>query len=101
MRSLNWLSYRIIVYTLSFIVYIFTKAYFDVANEGPSQGNGVHNHVNTRNELRSYDPGLYNLVQDRGRAAPGAHWPGTETNFAGAVRSDLWVKNSIRVEIEL
>ena len=43
---------------------IGTQAYFDVANTGPPQGNGVHNHVNNRETLRSYDPSLYSLVKE-------------------------------------
>lgn len=41
---------------------IAVQAYFDTAREGPVGGNGVHNHVDTRNELASYDPGIYAIV---------------------------------------
>jgi hypothetical protein len=38
------------------------QSYFDVNYPGPVGGDGVHNHINTRAELRSYDPPLFNLL---------------------------------------
>ena len=40
-------------------------SYFDVNTETSNgRPNGIHNHVNTREELKSYDRDLYNLVQE-------------------------------------
>jgi len=39
------------------------QSYFEV-NDYASTPNGVHNHVNTRSKLRSYDPTLYALVKE-------------------------------------
>lgn len=36
--------------------------WFNVNLEGPVGGNGIHNEINTRAELKSYDPALYNLI---------------------------------------
>jgi hypothetical protein len=41
---------------------IAVQAYFDTARQGPVGGNGVHNHVDTRSELATYDPGIYAVV---------------------------------------
>ena len=38
------------------------QAYFECDQEGPVGGNGVHNDVNTRIELESYDKELYDLL---------------------------------------
>ena len=40
-------------------------SYFDVNTEThDGRPNGIHNHVNTRSELKSYDLDLYNLVRE-------------------------------------
>ncbi|XP_077989428.1 uncharacterized protein LOC144443759 [Glandiceps talaboti] len=39
-----------------------TQSYFDQNPSHPTPG--IHNHVNTRSELRSYDPTLYSLVEE-------------------------------------
>jgi len=39
------------------------QSFFNV-NEYQPRANGIHNHVNTRTKLRSYDPGLYALVKE-------------------------------------
>ena len=37
------------------------QSYFNVeAHANPPDG--IHNHVNTREKLQDYDPGLYNLI---------------------------------------
>ncbi|MET9255402.1 hypothetical protein [Streptomyces sp. NPDC003717] len=38
------------------------QGYFDVNREGPRGGDGVHNEINTRRELQTYDPPLYRLL---------------------------------------
>jgi hypothetical protein len=38
------------------------QGYFGVNREGPAGGDGVHNHANTRDELREYDPRLFALI---------------------------------------
>lgn len=38
------------------------QTYFDANVEGPVNGDGVHNDINTRDELRTYDPLLYRLI---------------------------------------
>ena len=40
-----------------------TQSYFGV-NDEAIPTNGIHNHVNTRSELLSYDPTLYNFVKE-------------------------------------
>nr|CAB3261372.1 uncharacterized protein LOC100176967 [Phallusia mammillata] len=40
------------------------QAYFNQQREGRPGGDGIQNHVNTREELRQHDPGLYSLVQE-------------------------------------
>jgi hypothetical protein len=40
-----------------------TQSYFDV-NAEAIPTNGIYNHVNTRTELRSYDPTLYAFVKE-------------------------------------
>ncbi|XP_035669739.1 uncharacterized protein LOC118411530 [Branchiostoma floridae] len=39
------------------------QSYFNVNHESDPP-DGIHNYVNTREELRDYDPALYNLVQE-------------------------------------
>jgi hypothetical protein len=38
------------------------QSYFNVNREGPIDGNGVHNDINTRVELELYDPWLFGLL---------------------------------------
>lgn len=38
------------------------QTYFDANAEGPVNGDGVHNDINTRDKLRTYDPLLYRLI---------------------------------------
>ncbi|KAB8163032.1 hypothetical protein FH609_003890 [Streptomyces sp. 3MP-14] len=38
------------------------QSYFDVNREGPRGGDGVHNEINTRQELRGYDGPLFALL---------------------------------------
>lgn len=38
------------------------QSYFGVNREGPADGDGVHNQVNTRAELREHDPRLFALI---------------------------------------
>ena len=38
------------------------QSFFDVNMEGSTDGNGIHNHVNTRSELMAYDSTLYNIM---------------------------------------
>ncbi|KTE24652.1 MULTISPECIES: hypothetical protein [unclassified Sphingopyxis] len=38
------------------------QSYFGTNREGPGGGDGVHNHANTRDELREYDPRLFALI---------------------------------------
>ena len=33
-------------------------------SNGPPGGNGVHNNINTRAELRTYDPTLYQILSE-------------------------------------
>lgn len=40
-----------------------TQSYFDV-NAYSATPNGIHNHVNTRAKLQTYDPNLFNLVRE-------------------------------------
>lgn len=48
------------------------QSYFNVNREGPVGGDGVHNNVNTRTELKSYDRPLYDLLNRvyRGSSLP-------------------------------
>ncbi len=39
-----------------------TQSFYDVNTEGPVGGNGIHNNIDTRNELASYDTDLYDLL---------------------------------------
>lgn len=39
------------------------QSYFDVNREGPSGGDGVHNRINTRVELATYDRPLFDLFE--------------------------------------
>ena len=39
------------------------QIYFNVKAEGKQGGGGTQNDINTREELRTYDPTLYNLVR--------------------------------------
>lgn len=39
------------------------QSFFDVNAEGESDGDGIHNTINTRNELLSYDEDLYNILE--------------------------------------
>jgi hypothetical protein len=38
------------------------QIWFNVIREGPAQGNGLHNSINSRVELKRYDRRLYNLL---------------------------------------
>ncbi|MEN8112800.1 MAG: hypothetical protein ABFS21_00310 [Actinomycetota bacterium] len=38
------------------------QSFFDVNNEAEDEKDQIHNHVDTRDELRSYDPALYGLL---------------------------------------
>ena len=40
------------------------KAYFNVAGKGPEHGDGIHNHIDNRNDLYYYDLNLYALVYE-------------------------------------
>merc|ERR1712125_10564 len=37
-------------------------AFYNVDMEGPEDGDGIHNHVNTRLELQAYEPALADLI---------------------------------------
>ncbi len=39
------------------------QSYFN-DEDGRNPPNGIHNHVDTREKLRGYDPGLYNLIKE-------------------------------------
>ena len=39
------------------------QSYFD-CNDEQNPPNGIHNHVNTRTELKSYDPVLYGFLKE-------------------------------------
>jgi hypothetical protein len=39
------------------------QIWFNAIREGPEQGNGLHNSVNSRAELEAYDKGLYELLE--------------------------------------
>ena len=41
-----------------------TQAYFNQGKNGPFGGDGVHNHVDTRDELRTYDPTLFAILRE-------------------------------------
>ncbi len=38
------------------------QSFYNVNLDGPATGNGLHNSINTREELRKYDPDLYNII---------------------------------------
>ncbi len=38
------------------------QSFYNVNTQGPFSGNGVHNSINTRAELQSYDVDLYNII---------------------------------------
>jgi len=38
------------------------QSFFNVEAVGPRGGDGIHNDIDTREELRRYDPNLYNLI---------------------------------------
>ncbi|WP_439569173.1 hypothetical protein [Sphingopyxis sp.] len=40
------------------------QPYFNANREGSRGGDGIHGHINTRRELRAYDPLLYRLIAD-------------------------------------
>ena len=40
------------------------KAYFNVGGKGPEHGDGIHNHIDNRNDLYYYDLNLYALVYE-------------------------------------
>jgi hypothetical protein len=39
------------------------QIWFGAIREGPEEGNGLHNSINTRAELETYDKGLYELLK--------------------------------------
>ena len=39
-----------------------TQCFFNNSRKGPEGSDGVHNHIWTRDQLRDYDPGLYNFM---------------------------------------
>ena len=39
------------------------QSFFDVNAEGVSDGDGIHNTINTRSELETYDEDLYNIIE--------------------------------------
>ena len=41
-----------------------TQAYFNQGKNGPVGGDGVHNHIDTREELKRYDPTLYAILKE-------------------------------------
>jgi|CXWL01.1.fsa_nt_gi hypothetical protein len=40
------------------------QSWFDANLEGPQGGNGIHNSINTRSELKHYDPELAKLIRE-------------------------------------
>jgi len=58
------------------------QSYFNNHIEGPNPPNGVHGPINTRAELRSYDPGLYNLIKELYPCGNTYHW--CKENAAGS-----------------
>jgi hypothetical protein len=52
------------------------QSYFNVNTDGPINGDGVHNYVNTRSELQAYDAGIYNLLNQtyNGQTLPPGSW---------------------------
>lgn len=50
------------------------QSYFNNHIEGPSPSNGVHGPINTNSELRSYDPGLYQLIKELYPCGNTYHW---------------------------
>lgn len=40
------------------------QSYFNNHIEGPNPSNGVHGHINTRAELKAYDPRVYNFIKE-------------------------------------
>ena len=41
---------------------IGTQGFFNNSGKGREGGDGIHNEIWTRDQLRDYDPGLYNLM---------------------------------------
>ena len=41
-----------------------TQSWFDTYQDGPPEGDGIYNDINTRTELAVYDPELHDLVAD-------------------------------------
>ena len=39
------------------------QIWFEANLEGPELGDGLHNHINTRKELKDYDPNMYDLLK--------------------------------------
>ena len=39
-----------------------TQCFFNNSRKGPEGSDGVHNEISTHDQLRDYDPGLYNLM---------------------------------------
>ena len=39
-----------------------TQCFFNNSRKGPEGSDGVHNEISTRDQLRDYDSGLYNLM---------------------------------------
>jgi alpha-galactosidase len=62
------------------------QSYFSVNKEGPKGGDGVHNNVNTREELAAYDRPLYALLN---RIYRGEHLESAATAATPAIHSAL------------
>ena len=39
------------------------QSWYNTNLSGPESGDGVHNHIDTRAELKSYDPKAYQLLE--------------------------------------
>ena len=50
------------------------QSYHNNHIEGPNPPNGVHGHINTRSELRNYDPGVYRLIKELYPCGNTYHW---------------------------
>jgi hypothetical protein len=52
------------------------QSYFNVNFEGPVKGDGIHNNINTRVELKKYDPNIYKLIDSlyKGAVLPEGNW---------------------------
>ena len=56
------------------VSFIGLQSYFNNHIEGPSPSNGVHGPINTNSELKSYDPGLYQLIKELYPCGNTYHW---------------------------